>query len=244
MVNRWITALLEAVFPQQCLLCRQPSRRPLPLCGHCRASLPLNRIACDQCALPLPPSSAPGALCEPCLEGQRDYERILAPMIYGPGVRELIGAWKYRRQALLTDLLAGLWLEQQTVLPGCDLLLPVPLHWRRYLWRGFNQAALLARALQRQHPALAAVPLVERGLRRRRHGRSQARLGASARAANLNGNFQLRLDVENLRVAVIDDVVTTGATAQEIARLLRDAGAAEVQIWCLARTPSPGSLLH
>lgn len=244
MVNSWLEPLLEALFPQQCLLCRQPSHQSRPLCTDCRASLPLNRCACEQCALPLPNHAVPGALCEACLEGQRDFDRILAPLVYSPGVRQLIGAWKYRRQTLLTPLLAELWLNSQPHPLDCDLLLPVPLHWRRYLWRGFNQAELLAGALQCAHPALTAIPLLRHGLRRRRHSPSQASLDADARAANLSATFQLRAEVTGLRVAVIDDVVTTGTTAQELAGLLKDSGATEVQIWCLARTPSPGSLLH
>lgn len=244
MVNSWLEHALEAMFPQQCLLCRQRSHHCWPLCIDCRGSLPQNRCACEQCALPLPPGAAPGALCEACLDGSRDFDRVLAPLVYGPGVRQLVGAWKYRRQTLLTPLLARLWLDCQSHQLDCDLLLPVPLHWRRQLWRGFNQAELLARELQRNHPRLAAIPLLKRGLRRRRHSRNQASLGAGARAANLDGAFQLRADVSDLRVAVIDDVVTTAATAQELAALLKDAGATEVQIWCLARTPAPGSLLH
>jgi ComF family protein len=238
MVNSRLDTLLEKLFPRQCLLCRQPSHNPQPLCHDCRTSLPLNHCACEQCALPLPTGAAPGALCESCLEGQRDFDRVIAPLVYGPGIRQLVSAWKYRRQTLLSPLLASLWLEHLTQLPACDLLLPVPLHWRRQLWRGFNQAALLGRALQRSHPALAGIPLLEGGLQRRQHTRHQAGLGAGAREANLAGSFRLRAEVNGLRVAVIDDVVTTGATAREVAAVLKDGGAASVQIWSLARTPA------
>lgn len=168
---------------------------------------------------------------------------MVAPLVYGPGIRKLVAAWKYRRQTLLTPLLASLWLEQLRQPPECDLLLTVPLHWRRQLWRGFNQATLLARALQRGHPALGAIPLRERGLQRRQHTRQQAGLGAAARMTNLAGSFRLRTPVTGLRVAVVDDVVTTGSTAQAVAELLKDAGAHEVQIWCLARTPAQPATL-
>lgn len=242
MVNNWPQRLLDSVFPQQCLLCRQPSHHAQPLCADCRAALPRNDWACEQCALPLPAGAAPGALCEACLEGRQAFDRVLAPLVYGPGVRELIQAWKFHRQAQLTRMLAELWLACLPATPtDRDLLLVVPLHWRRHLWRGFNQAALLARALQHSCPPLAHIPLQQRGLKRRRHTPSQARLGAAARALNLAGAFQLRTPVAGLRVAVIDDVVTTAATANQLAGLLKDAGAVDVQIWCLARTPVHGS---
>lgn len=243
MVNSWLNTLLDKLFPRQCLLCRQASHTPQPLCRDCRASLPLNLVACEQCALPLPAGAAPGALCENCLGGEWDFDKVIAPLVYEPGAGQLIGAWKYRRQTLLTPLLASLWLEHLTLQPECDLLLPVPLHWRRQLWRGFNQASLLARALQRGDPALGTIPLLERGLQRRQHTRHQAGLGAGARAGNLAGSFRLRAEVSGLRVAVIDDVMTTGATAQEVAALLKDQGAHTVQVWCLARTPAQPATL-
>ena len=122
-----------------------------------------------------------------------------------------------------------------------DLLLPVPIHWRRLLGRGFNQATLLAMALQDRDPNLQPLPLPSRVLCRTRAAPAQSTLTAHQRAHNLRGAFALRASVKGQRIAVIDDVMTTGATAEAIARLLKSAGAADVQLWCLARTPPPAT---
>ena len=120
-----------------------------------------------------------------------------------------------------------------------DLLIPTPLHWRRRWQRGFNQCELLCRALRRRSPALAGVPLEPGAVRRHRSTPAQSSMNARARRRNLHGAFTVRKPCAKLRAAVVDDVMTTGATAAAIARSLRDAGADRVDIWCLARTPAP-----
>ena len=137
--------------------------------------------------------------------------------------------------------LAELWLSTVEPPRDRDLLLPVPIHWRRLLGRGFNQAMLLAMALQDRDPNLQPLPLPSRVLCRTRAAPAQSTLTAHQRAHNLRGAFALGASVKGQRIAVIDDVMTTGATAEAIARLLKRAGAADVQLWCLARTPPPAT---
>jgi len=238
-VNKVAETLLEAVFPQYCLLCRLRSFSPLPLCAECFNHLQDNDHACERCALPL--AADMGGLCSQCATQPPAFDSVIAPLIYEPHIGLLISRWKFQRERRLTRLLAQLW--QAWVIPPTDrdLLLPVPLHWRRLLWRGFNQATLLGLAIRAREPQLAPVPLRTDVLQRRRATPAQASLNARQRGSNLETAFRVRGDVRGLRVAVIDDVMTTGATAEAIARALKEAGAADVQLWCLARTPAPGS---
>lgn len=238
-VNNTLNATLEAVFPQHCLLCQLRSYSPLPLCAECFTQLQGNEHACDCCALPLTPAA--GGLCSQCTAQPPAFDSVIAPLVYEPHIALLISRWKFQRERRLTRLLALLW--HAWVIPPTDrdLLLPVPLHWRRLLWRGFNQAALLGLAIRAREPQLAPLPLRAGVLRRRRATPAQASLNARQRSSNLATAFQVRGDVRGLRIAVIDDVMTTGATAEAIARALKAAGAADVQLWCLARTPAPGS---
>lgn len=238
-VNNGASALLETVFPQYCLLCRLRSFSALPLCAECFAQLQGNDHSCERCALPLATTAA--GLCSECSAQPPAFDSVIAPLVYEPHIALLISRWKFQRERRLTRLLALLW--QAWVIPPTDrdLLLPVPLHWRRLLWRGFNQAALLGLAVREREPQLASLPLRTGILQRRRATPAQARLNAQQRSANLQTAFQVCGNVRGLRVAVVDDVMTTGATAEAIARALKAAGAADVQLWCLARTPAPGS---
>ncbi len=238
-VNRIAHSLLDAVFPQYCLLCRLRSFSPLPLCADCFTHLQGNEHACERCALPLETLSS--GLCGQCTVKPPAFDSVIAPLVYEPHIALLISRWKFQRERRLTRLLALLWHAWVVPPADRDLLLPVPLHWRRLLWRGFNQAALLGLAIRDREPQLASLPLNTALLRRQRATPAQARLNAQQRSSNLQTTFQVRGDVRGLRIAVIDDVMTTGATADAIAQTLKAAGAADVQLWCLARTPAPGS---
>ncbi|MDO8860990.1 ComF family protein [Haliea sp. E1-2-M8] len=238
-VNKIANSLLEAVFPQYCLLCRLRSCSPLPLCADCFTQLQGNEHACQRCALPL--ATAADGLCSQCIAQPPAFDSVIAPLVYEPHIALLISRWKFQRERRLTRLLALLWHAWVVPPTDRDLLLPVPLHWRRLLWRGFNQAALLGLAIRAREPQLASLPLGTDTLQRRRATPAQASLNAQQRSSNLETAFRVRGDVRGLRVAVIDDVMTTGATADAIARALKAAGAADVQLWCLARTPAPGS---
>jgi ComF family protein len=233
-VNSGWQALLDELFPTSCLMCGLHCKGALPLCPPCRAELPANDRACPRCAIPVAAGTA--AHCGQCQVQPPPFSRVLAPWLYDPQFALLIQRWKFHREQRLTALLASLWLQRQRP-PAVDLLVPVPLHWRRLWQRGFNQATLLADALRRAAPELRATPLLLRGIRRRRGTASQAGLGRGGRQHNLAGAFEVTADLEGRRVAIVDDVMTTGATAGALAVALRRAGAVEVQLWCLCRTP-------
>jgi ComF family protein len=141
---------------------------------------------------------------------------------------------------VLTELMADAVARRLEQRRAPDALVPMPLHWLRRWRRGFNQAELLARSLSR-HPRLRGACLsVDGGLcRRRRATRPQHGLDAKSRRRNLHNAIECRSSVDGLSLAIIDDVMTTGASADALARVLLKAGAANVEVWCCARTPTP-----
>ncbi|MFT0867612.1 ComF family protein [Pseudomonas sp. CAM1A] len=225
---------------QPCLLCDERAGQPYPLCLACEQTLPWLQEQCRRCALPL---ALDDLLCGNCSRRQPAFKRVIAPWHYGFPVDTLISRFKHNSQWPLGRLLAqllGLSLSHHyhEGLPRPDCLLPVPLAGRRLRQRGFNQAAMLARWLARQ----LRLPCDEHLLQRVRDTPAQQALGAKARQRNLRQAFALTpgSELEGRHLALVDDVLTTGATAQTIARLLRKAGARRVDIYCLARTPRPG----
>ena len=234
------TSLLEAIAPFRCRLCSLPAGRSLPLCLPCQQAIAWNRNCCNRCALPL----ASGEECGACLKHPPTISHALAPRFYGEPVDELISALKYRRDTSLTPVLAELmapaiadWLRGQS---SPDALVPMPMHWQRQVRRGFNQAELIIRCLV-QHPALQDCKLQPafRLVRRDRGGLPQQGLSRRARLANLDGVFRCTSDVAGKYLVIVDDVLTTGATVEALARVLLSAGALRVDTWCCARTPQP-----
>lgn len=239
LLSRATNCLLDLIAPCVCDLCGLPSGRNVDLCLPCEGELPWLRDACIQCALPL---VGGGPLCGRCISKPPAFDRCVAALVYAEPVSGWVHAGKYRgdfsRLALLADVMSrtvAAALERQ---PPPELLLPMPLHWRRRWRRGFNQAEVLARLLAGQ-PRLARYRLrVERGLCTRVHATApQQGLDARRRRRNLRGAFSCRRSLQGAHVAIIDDVVTTGASAGELAETLKAAGAGSVSVWCCARTP-------
>ncbi|BBH48445.1 amidophosphoribosyltransferase [Pseudomonas sp. KU43P] len=222
------------------MLCDEIAEQPYPLCVACEQALPWLDEYCLRCALPLPMA---GLTCGQCSRRAPAFEQVIALWHYGFPVDTLISRFKHRRQwplgRLMGELLGhGLRHRYAEGLAVPDLLLPVPLARRRLRERGFNQAGMLARWLASQ----LGVPCDERLLLRTRDTPAQQGLDAKARRRNLRRAFTLQRPgmVEGKHVALIDDVLTTGTTAQAIAQLLRKGGARRVDVYCLARTPKPG----
>lgn len=243
MVDRFrgtAATLLDALFPRYCELCDLPTSGDLPLCRDCRGELPRNTHACDRCALPLPGSTGTDRCCGRCLANPPSFRRAAAPYVYEECLAFLVTRWKHQRRVHLSALLADLWLAGAAPATDIDLLVPVPLHWRREWQRGYNQSTLLCQALLRRQPCLAAHGMDARLLRRCRATAPQQNLGADARRGNLRGAFTATRPCDSLNIALVDDVLTTGATATAAGLALLNAGARRVDLWCLARTPSPG----
>lgn len=244
-------ACLRLLFPVPCLLCAGPlgSGAAGQVCGPCWAALPRLPVhGCAACGRPFAPArAAPGGQgeaagarldCGACQRRRPPYELARAVLPYGETgpVKPLLLALKHgRRQALAAPLARVMHAAaaERLDLTAFDALVPVPLHRRRRRERGFNQAAALAEGLGRA----AGRPVVRRALVRVRPTPPQSG-DRAARRRNVRGAFAVRAAsraVQGKRLLLIDDVFTTGATAEECARVLRRAGAAAVGVYTLAR---------
>jgi ComF family protein len=231
---------LDVVLPALCLLCRKPISAAGGLCPSCWGDLTfLGPPQCDRCGLPFPFDQGP--LCGECLRRAPAFSRARAVMHYDEHAKRLILRFKNADRIHAAPILAT-WLARAgaELLPEVDVLVPVPLHWRRLFRRRYNQSALLARALARQ----SGVPWLPDTLRRVRATPTQGGLGARQRRLNVRGAFAVpphcRARIAGKRALLIDDVLTTGATLDAAARALRRAGAADVFALALARVSKEG----
>ncbi|MBB3102928.1 ComF family protein [Azomonas macrocytogenes] len=233
MVYKWLKK------EQTCLLCDEPSDSQ-PICSACELELPWLGAHCRICALPLPVT---GQICGECLKRLPTFDHVQAPWRFAFPVDSLIGRFKHRAdwpsgRILAEQLQQHLEHAYGEGLTRPEMLLPVPLSRQRLRQRGFNQAGMLADWLAR----MLGIPCNPHLLRRTRETPAQQQLDAVARRRNLRQVFALLPGhtLENRHIAVVDDVLTTGATAEAIARVLKQAGAQRVDVYCLARTPKPG----
>ena len=218
--------------PQRCELCAAPSADCI-LCSDCSRELPWIEHACPACALPTPGDE----VCGQCLAHPSPFDATVAACAYAFPVDRLIHAFKYQGRLALAEWCAEAILaarrRRSTMRP--ERLIALPLSEERQRERGCNQAAEIARALA----AKTGIELMSAGLRRTRAAPPQAALPWSERARNVRGAFSCDVDMRGLSVAVVDDVMTTGATLAEFARTLKAAGAPWVENWVVARTLQP-----
>lgn len=239
-------ALLHLIFPGPCRACGQPlgAGRRSAFCRPCwEGTRFIQDPVCPCCGWPFPSpvalAASPDHLCGRCRVRGDAFALARAVALYEPGgvIREGILLFKHGRRTLVGEALAGLMALRA---PSCldirawDCLVPVPLYWRREWERGFNQAAILARGVGRRH----RLPVHPRALRRLRPTPAQSG-SPDDRTRNVRGAFRVRQRgrVAGGRVLLIDDVFTTGATANACAEALLHGGAAAVGVYTLARVP-------
>lgn len=214
------------LLPQDCFLCAAPAGDGL-LCPACSASLPRMPAAlCPQCALPTPDSS----VCGSCLKKAPHFDATRAVFRYEFPLDRLIQSLKYSHRLACAGFL-GRMLAQTDLPFRPDLVVPVPLSAARLAERGFNQALEIARPLLRTHD----VPVELDHIRRSRDTSPQAALPWKQRANNVRHAFECAIDLVGRSVLVVDDVMTTGATLDELARTLKAHGATRVGNLVVAR---------
>ena len=225
-----LEALLAMALPSRCLLCCEPGASGIDLCSACHAGLPVLAAACPRCALPMPVAET----CGPCLGRRQVLSSVRAVYLYAPPLDQLLPRFKFHRDLAAGRLLAG---EMALALASAErpaALLPVPLHRARLRRRGYDQALELARPIAVQ----LGLPLLGHVLRRRRATGAQSDLDAAARRHNLRDAFAVTTPGPlPAHVALVDDVMTTGATLEAAALALRRAGVARVDAWVCARAP-------
>lgn len=218
----------ELFFGGACYVCRGPARGIL--CADCRAELPrLPDELCPRCALPSPGA----AVCGRCLAEPPEYDATVAALAYDFPADTLVHALKFRGELALAPFLAGLLKDKLSSHERVDWVIPVPLSATRLRERGYNQAVEIARHLA---PA-GRMDFFSCG--RERDAVPQMELPWAERQRNVRGAFACKGLLAGLSVAVVDDVMTTGATLGEMARTLKRAGAARVVNWVVARTLPP-----
>jgi ComF family protein len=203
------------------------------LCEDCERELPrLPAPRCPRCAL----ASPGGAICGRCLSGKAPrYDATVAALAYAFPADALIHALKFRGELALAPWLSQLLLREIDRGASIQLVIPVPLSAKRLRERGYNQALELARSLA----AALRAPIDFSSCERTRETPPQMELPWAERASNVRGSFRCTRSLAGANVAVVDDVMTTGATLDELAGTLKAAGAARVENWVLARTPPP-----
>jgi ComF family protein len=230
-----LKAVLDLVLPPRCPGCRTIVDGDGRYCLTCFQELNfITAPHCARCGVPFEHEQGPGAECGTCLAEPPRYDSARAALVYGGPARATLLALKHGDRDYLARVMAPHMARAAGPLLGPGtLVVPVPLHrWR--LWRrGFNQAALLAQALCRSSGAALGVDVLERA----KPTPMSSGLGRKARAANVRGAFRVkrRPQVKGARVLLVDDVLTTGATAEACARVLKRAGAKEVHVLTFAR---------
>ena len=228
-LSRILNCCAKAVqwcLPAGCVLCGAEACRQA-LCIDCEDALPrLPLERCVVCALPL----ASGNVCGACLDAPPAYDRVTATFAYAFPIDALVQAYKYGGRLTLAPLLASPLARD--VDGAVDAIVPMPLASARLRERGFNQAHELARVIG----SVTGVPVLPRACRKVADTPPQAALPWKERARNVRRAFVCDADLRHRRVAIVDDVMTSGATLNELARTLKRAGAAEVTGWVVART--------
>ena len=238
MLNPFLAAALDVLFPPLCHVCRRfvSKAGELHICPDCRELMPpIAAPLCIVCGIPFT-GAGNDHVCGSCSTSPPRFDAARAALVYEGASRDLIHAFKYRSKTHLRRPLALLTIERlsefiQSRRP--DLILPVPLHRKKLSSRGFNQAVLLGEFLSQR----LMIPLDRRNLRRIRWTEPQVNLPAHDRRTNVKGAFAIRDSdlVKGRRVLLVDDVLTTGSTADECGKVLKAAGAADVTVITVAR---------
>lgn len=231
MVYNWLDIIRNSLFPPQCRLCLAPGTQGQDLCEGCYKELPWLGKTCKTCALPL--RGEVTDQCPVCLNTPPALDACYGLFAYQPPVDDWIHALKFRQDLAVARLLGKLLADHPDIASRADtlMLLPVPMHRKRLAQRGYNQAQELAR------PLLKAGHLAAHcDCRRTRHTEAQSTLDKNERSRNLRGVFNVTSSLKDQSIMLVDDVMTTGTTLNELATELKRAGANRVEAMVVART--------
>jgi len=228
-----------------CLLCDESTMNSAKICTPCSEDLPWNPYNCKYCAHPAPIETS-NFVCGGCIKAKPPFSKTISPFIYAFPINRLVQEVKYHRKQYwltsLCDYLAQYIDQAYSMADMPDYLVPIPMHKKKKRLRTYNHAELISYELSKK----LRIPVQKHILKKVKLTESQVSLNKVDRLKNLRGSVILNLalpakkleeTLKNKHIAVIDDVMTTKATSELVSKLLLDAGASRVDIWCLARTP-------
>jgi len=221
------------LLPPRCILCGHPGVDSQDICCACYDDLVKNQDCCDQCGYSFDAAYKTNQRCGQCLKSPPAFDKTYAPFIYQYTLRYLITQLKFHRQYKNARLLGYILATQlKSVARKPEIIIPVPLHPIRYKERGFNQSFEIAKTVSK----LLDIPIDHRSCLRQRNTRHQIDLPAKQRHDNIKQAFSLKKPIIAKHIAILDDVMTTGSTVNELARLLKKSGIAQIDIWVCGRT--------
>jgi ComF family protein len=231
--RRLYQGAIELLYPARCLICGQPGRGgDAHFCAMCDGGLRDGALRCPQCATTVGPHSLREDTCAACRREAPPFARAFCLGSYRGSLKVAVLRMKNASGEGIAELLGRRWAKTHALgEPPIDAIVPLPLHWWKQWRRGYNQSAAVARGIATSH----RLPIRPRWLRCIRRTAPQKSLNSTARRINVQGAFRASPFVSGRHILLIDDVMTTGATAEEAARALRRAGAGRVTVAILAR---------
>jgi ComF family protein len=229
-IDKWLNNAHRALFPPRCVLCEAKGDDGQDICSGCLGDLPLLGVTCSRCAMPLSDVTA-ASVCGRCLTHPPAFDRTVALCAYAPPVDYMIQQLKFAGQLFFAAVLGALLARHTASRISPERIIPVPLHASRLRERGFNQAMELARPIARH----LSLPLDIRTCRKTRATAAQSGMSRRGRHSNIKHAFAVRGKLASAHIALVDDVMTTGSTVNELARVLKLHGAREVTVIVVAR---------
>lgn len=228
-------SLIQQLLPSLCVLCNTPVKHQWDLCFSCCKELPRINQACFTCGLPLKGAALANVQCGVCQQKTPAFYKTVAAFLYASPIDFLVTGLKFKQKLNYAELMGYLlahriqYIYRNDCLP--QVIIPVPLHRQRLRERGFNQALEIAKPISRY----LNLPLLRNGCRRSRVTLAQSELPAMRRYQNVKGAFRVKITAAFSHVAIVDDVMTTGSTVNELANVLQKHGIGRVDVWCCAR---------
>lgn len=238
-MNNWSNKIQSKLYPYTCFLCGETGDNSLDLCNECLSQFKSIHSSCTQCGIalnnsygPHKPNTSKNSICGACLKKPPSFDQVKTLYHYEGAARFLIQSLKYQNKhscARTMGTLMAKHLSSQTIKP--DAIIPIPLHRKRLLQRGFNQAAEIANYLQHSKNHRLQNKILKRVI----NTAQQMSLKAPQRKKNMQGAFSCQPVSKLPYIILIDDVITTGSTANEAAKTLKKAGVKRVDVWAFAR---------
>ncbi len=232
MGNNWINIIQDYLLPPTCILCGNSGHHSQDICSACFGDLKRNIHCCYRCAENFESAPSTPQLCGRCLKKTPAFDETYAPFIYEGSIRYLIATLKFNKQyknARLLGYLLATYIEKTTEIP--ELIIPVPLHKKRTQERGFNQSIEIAKTAGK----ILNIPVDVHLCTRIRDTPHQIELPAKQRRKNVKNAFVVTNPTDIQHVAILDDVITTGSTTNEVAKALKKAGIVKVDAWGCAK---------